>query len=456
MFQMKIFQYLGIVFLILIFALFSGMEIGTGSASNLLLLFAGIISFLLIFNKPVAGIYIIFYVAILYNPSLRVGFFAVYLSNALIVLIFTAILIKILLIKDYRVAIPLHSGVLFFYIIIAIVTLFQVGDLTLGVKRIMAILIFTGGYFITAELVRSEADLRKFIDIIINSASLGSLFGIYQFIFVSFRGIESRAYAALNNPNHLANYLLLIIPLTITMYTIEPKGRKKRKLLLFTVLQILCLLATKSRGGLLASGVTLMMISITSRRKMIVFVLIALTLMTLIFAPSLYNRLEEGASSSTNKARVTIWKNALGTFASNPLFGIGVGNFMSDALPYDSKIFNGAFNIILTTMAELGIAGTIVFLVFFYRIFKMIIFIYNYAKVNIKQDFLHTISFGLFLSFIAFMLHCMVDDVFFSIINNWLFGMLLGLVNYIYRTIKSHSAEESIRIEKELRPAEQY
>ncbi|MDA3792131.1 MAG: hypothetical protein PF545_00525, partial [Elusimicrobia bacterium] len=98
-----------------------------------------------------------------------------------------------------------------------------------------------------------KKDLYVICDIVILSAGIVSLYGIFQYIGLDPLGWKGnfypRIWSTLGNPNFLGAYIAMVLPVTIVKYF---NDRKKITLTIFAI-SAAALLLTSSRGGLIAA-----------------------------------------------------------------------------------------------------------------------------------------------------------------------------------------------------------
>jgi O-antigen ligase len=105
------------------------------------------------------------------------------------------------------------------------------------------------------------------------------------------------------------------------------------------------------------------------RRLAISGTVIAATIVGILLAPGLLARIQTSFSGSRDWGRLTIWQTALDLASSQPVTGIGFGNYQRDAVPLIqmrvnavgadrfSGVLSLAHNDLLTFFAECGIIG---------------------------------------------------------------------------------------------------
>jgi len=223
-------------------------------------------------------------------------------------------------------------------------------------------IIFSAAAFISAYRVFPDRNKNLLLNIIILSAAVISLYGLLQKtggVWIVRVPEMERIYATFGNPNFFASFLIGLIPLTAA-YTVQKVRIWKAAAL---VLMLLALYHTGTRGawaGLLGSGLLWWFVKERKKRRMLVTFLFFMIISGCIYLTrNVWLRQLD---------RLLIWRDTIGMFIKNPLFGVGLGEFhnvfpsyASDALlrvfPRGKFIVNYAHNEFLEILSETGIAG---------------------------------------------------------------------------------------------------
>ncbi|OGI10267.1 MAG: hypothetical protein A3I68_07780 [Candidatus Melainabacteria bacterium RIFCSPLOWO2_02_FULL_35_15] len=238
--------------------------------------------------------------------------------------------------------------------------------------------------------------------------------------------IHIRVYSTLGNPNLLAGYLLLVLPVCIAL-VFEQKNKLFKIIFLAGVaLVLICLILTGSRGGyigLIFSFVMSLVIFLnhfTFQKKannkltvtLTVFGIIAFILSLTFLFPVITERILTiftFREHSSNNYRLNVWAACLKMLKDNLLIGIGPGN-NTFRLAYGLYMITGfdalaAYNIFLEIAIEIGLLGCFIFIFIFLLSFLKLHWLF-WQKGSI-------FSFGIFISLIGLLTHGMVDTVFF-------------------------------------------
>ena len=177
------------------------------------------------------------------------------------------------------------------------------------------------------------------------------------------------------DPNYLAQYLLLVVPLAVA-FIARPGMRTSVRLvcLVALLLAVACIVLTYSRGGFLGlvfGGLVWALRERAQRTKAIVLSA-ALAVGVAIFAPATYwernDTLEEWQQDPSALGRVHAWHVASAANLDRPLRGVGGGAFREAWPLYAPADVRRealvAHNIFLDTLGELGWVGFFLFLTF--------------------------------------------------------------------------------------------
>lgn len=230
--------------------------------------------------------------------------------------------------------------------------------------------------------------------------------------------------------NYLAAFFVALIPLTIGYLIYNKKLSAKFLVVVSLVLMFFAITLTLSRGGILALLLALLFLipKVLKKKYLIPFSLVSLiVLFIIIINPLTYvliERISTLETSSSVYSRIHFYVDVWKAFLDHPLTGVGLGN-----LGYHSKFILGpdlspsAHNIVLGSLGELGIIGAFFYLsIFFYlgiQIFKQ----YR-AETN---ESLKTLKWSFFISFIAAMLHTLVEPTLEGFQFSIIFWTIVGL-----------------------------
>lgn len=259
--------------------------------------------------------------------------------------------------------------------LLMIVTTATAQSITPSISALNLIMWFTAAllFVIIVDLVRSTRDAAALLGPIVIGGSLMGLWAIYQLIHPPIieeawtdpttSGTLVRVFASMGNPNYLAEYMALYLPLGLALWLQNEK--RQIELALPLGLMALALLLTGSRGGWIALVLALgLFVLLRFRRWAILGVPAGLGLL-LVAPPWVLQRLASAfnLADSSNNYRVNVWRGvsamlgkfwALGTGPGAEVFFKGYQEFM---LPAARAAH--AHNTYLQVFAELGIFGIV-------------------------------------------------------------------------------------------------
>ena len=231
-------------------------------------------------------------------------------------------------------------------------------------------------------LIESIEHLRTlFLVIVFSLGAIGLKFGLFGWRVggISF----SEGYAGLDN-NALA--LALVVALPFCWYMRSQVESRWVKLAMLAIIFgcVATVIMTKSRGASLAMATTFLLMTVRSRKKITVAILLVL-----IVAPSIYlvreqylarmSTLEDPTADSSANSRIILAEAYLEMWKDYPAFGVGFGNdngimllrhYISNEKYSQLKIHN-------TYLQVLVDSGIFALLIFVYLLFGAIISLYS-------------------------------------------------------------------------------
>ncbi len=283
------------------------------------------------------------------------------------------------------------------------------------------------------------------------SAALVSAYGILQILNIDFISwpeapfLTNRALSTFGQPNFLASWLLLIIPLSLYLGYSSRRFLVRSFYFLAAAMEVICLAMTGSRGGLLAlffvGGLYLVYLFFTAawprRRKFFIgisFVLISVVSLLAVnkIWPARISDIFDYKSGSVG-ARANFYSAAADAVKGKPLFGYGLEGGNDIFIKYyerDWAVYGDvgqsadrAHNIVFDILLSVGSYGLILFLILYY-------FFFSLAKDNIKRKN-DLFSLALVLGATAYLFSLLFS---FAIVAGeayfWFFLALLAVINH--------------------------
>lgn len=229
------------------------------------------------------------------------------------------------------------------------------------------------------------------------------MIGVKQFSsdFIT-RLYTNRAFSTFVYPNALAGYLVILIPFT-SVFFFKIKKPLRYFYLIIPSLQVIALILSKSKGGILSLILSLAILFwwlLNRKWKLCSTIVIILVLLIAISFPLLRKSAENSFG-----VRVSYWKAAARMIKARPITGFGPGSFdrvfprFKEAGREDTKM---AHNNYLQVFSEGGIIYFLFFISFFYFALK---------NLHLGKD--KTLIMGIQTAVIAFLIHSLVDFDFY-------------------------------------------
>ncbi len=255
-----------------------------------------------------------------------------------------------------------------------------------SLKPSLLLVCFIGGYFLTVLLIRTEEWLSRCTWAAIAAASIVSLYGIFQYLTGSlttagawldsnmFEDISVRVVSTLENPNMLAEYLILLFPLAACRLITRGSSTERTSALCAAVAIAVCLILTWSRGawlGLIFGGLIFLLIWHRRAMYLIFAGVVSIPFLPLVLPDAVISRFTSiGNLADTSTAyRVNIWHGAVRMLEDYWFCGIGVGEsaWFTTYPRYSLAAIESAphaHNLYLQTWIESGIVGLCLLLAF--------------------------------------------------------------------------------------------
>lgn len=338
----------------------------------------------------------------------------------------------------------LDMPIILFLIIIIISTITSISP----IDSLRDLALHIGGLsflFVMINSVEEKKDFNIIVTILVFTATLVALYGLYQYLVgvevdkawldvENNPGITTRVYSVFNNPNILAEYLVMIIPLSVSLFWFSKKLSKKIIFLGTTLIMVLALVLTSSRGGWIGFAFSALVFILLIEKRLLLS-LIPITLGGLFLLPdTIINRILSigNLADSSNAYRITMWEITLDIIKDHWLAGVGFGH-----LPFKQTFETyirtmptfHAHNTYLETAAEMGIPGLVAFLLFLFVLFKYSI------KELIRQDdrYIRVMAAGALSGLAGVLFHGLVENILYLPRIIFTFWIMVSLVLTLFR-----------------------
>lgn len=286
-------------------------------------------------------------------------------------------------------------------------------------------------FLVILNYIDTKRKERVLLCTIIISGFLYSFYGIIRKFSVSLP-----EFSTFTNSNHFAAYLEMIIPLSIA-YSLTEVSKSRRFIIVFiTVVQIIALFLTLSRGGIICFSLSIFGLPFLLRskrpiKKEIVLIIILFLFLSLFLGiigiHPITEELKTIFHSESIMDRLSILKDGLKIIQDFPFFGTGLGTFKEIFPKYKSSQpylnFSFAHNEPIQLLVETGFLGFILFFLFLFYFLKEIFLVW----FRRKDPFAVYITLGILAGVFSIILHSFFDFVLHVPANAFLFFVILAL-----------------------------
>lgn len=291
----------------------------------------------------------------------------------------------------------------------------------------MVFVFFTFFAVTVQHSIRTEKQVLTVVGLMIIAGTLVSAYGIVQYVLGMagsmdwldsdmFENISMRVYSTLQNPNVLAEYLLLITPLTVGCFFMVKPFKMKLLCGVAAAIMGVCMILTFSRGGwlglLFAAAVYLVIID----KRFIFLGIVGIVALYFLMPDAVIERFTSiGNMADTSTAyRVYIWMGTIRMLGDYWLCGTGFGEAAFSKV-YPAYALHAvsaphAHNLFLQITCDTGITGIIVFLIILYMFFKTVSRAIKYTE---RKD-LKNLLIGFVSAVCGFLVQSMTDYTFYN------------------------------------------
>lgn len=283
------------------------------------------------------------------------------------------------------------------------------------------------------------------------SGFIVALYGLLQILNLDFLlwsedpFLTKRTISTFGQPNFLASWLLLVIPVSAYLFYQHKKFLLKFFYFLVLITELICLFCTSSRGGIIALVLAIVLfafyllsvLKLKKTQKILIILGVFLTSVALFLG---FNFFSQGRllslfdfQSGSSAARVNFYSAAAEMIMKKPIFGYGLensGEIFIDYYQPDWGIHGNvnattdrAHNLILDILLSAGFFGLIFFVILYYYFFRL-------AVDNIRQEKMKGLSLALSLGVFAYLISLMFS---FTIVAGevyfWFYLAVLAAIN---------------------------
>lgn len=226
--------------------------------------------------------------------------------------------------------------------------------------------------FLIINIINTEKDMKEMAFVLISVITFLVLYAYYRYKTEGYDiAVPSLYYV---DRNFFAESIVSILPLAFMFY--EESSSKAKKLFFLGIVGVMAVgvILTYSRGGLLALGIVLVALFVTSRKKIIM--LLVGIVMLISFLPHIglkyTNRMSTVSTYEKDNSamvRIATWRAGINMVKQKPWLGVGPGNFNDLFVSYAPEELDSyadytmsIHNIFLQVFSETGLIGGGIFI----------------------------------------------------------------------------------------------
>lgn len=319
---------------------------------------------------------------------------------------------------------------LFFWIFFAasVLSIFNSVSYSTSFQGIIKLLKYILIFLVCSEEIKDKEQITRIMISICAGVSLVSIDALWQMVFgydfIHHINIQSaiglpRPTAAFPNCNILGIYLAALTPFIFGLTFFYYKGRSKLLMLFVSMLGLVGVYLSLSRGAGLGIYLAILFLSIAMKKKLLTSILIGILIIFPFVMPKNIKQWAKEVNYNPlvllcNQDRISIYSNTLNMIKHHPIIGVGLNTFSKNYGKYKTveaekyahtpdTIY--AHDIYLQMAGETGLLGLLAFLCFLFAVFRQALKTFN--KLNDK--YLKIVSISLIGCLIAFLVNGLTE-----------------------------------------------
>ena len=319
------------------------------------------------------------------------------------------------------------------------------------IKLIKYILIF----LVCSEEIRDKKHISRIIIAICSGVCLVAVDALWQMVFgydfIRHNAMQSavglpRPTAAFPNPNVFGIYMAALTPLIFGLTFFYFKGKSKLLMLIVSVLSLLGVYLSLSRGAGLGVYLAILFLSIANKKKLLTSVLAGILIVFPFVMPKNIKQWAKEVNYNPvvfmcNQDRISIYNNAINMIKHHPFIGVGLNTFSKNYGKYKTAQAEKyahtadtiyAHNIYLQMAGETGLLGLAAFLLFLFQVFRQA---FNTSR-ELNDKYLKIIGLSLVACVIAFLVNGLTETSLYYPRVVMVFWYLIGVSLSLNRLAK--------------------
>jgi putative inorganic carbon (HCO3(-)) transporter len=339
------------------------------------------------------------------------------------------------------IATPIDALVVLFFIVLCYSTLtsYFMKD---SINVLVVHTLMLAFYFVLTRTINSRYKLYLLVVLLIISASLASLYGVYQYFGGSatteawvdttmFQDIQSRVGSTFSNPNILGEYLIMMIPLALSLLWYRKKLIYKGIFIAMLGLMGICMIFTFSRGAWLGLMLAMIAFFVVRDKRLFALFLVALFILPFALPPNVINRFTSigNLQDTSSSYRMSILLGSLRMAQDYWISGIGLGSqgFKAIYPKYSlaAAYAHHAHNIYIQVILEMGVAGALVFMLILFTFIRVTLA----HQSKTKDAFLSTVMVAACAGIAGYLVQGLVENIWYNyrVLQTFWVVMAVGL-----------------------------
>ncbi|MGE5373151.1 MAG: O-antigen ligase family protein [Solirubrobacterales bacterium] len=295
-------------------------------------------------------------------------------------------------------------------------------------------------YLLAGQLLKTENQHRLTVAMLLFSGIAVAALGLWQYsggaqtaqawVDAENSGaVTVRVFSTLDNPNVLASYLVMLIPLCAALFFTGRRLVSRFWPALIGLVLTACLIVTFSRGGWLALLIAAVLFAVIWERRLLILLIVLLLIFPFVAPDTIMNRILTTGSleDSSNFYRIGIWTGALHMLKDFWPTGIGLGSpvfkIVYSYYRVSGAVAQHAHNLYLELFIEMGIIG---FMGLLYALWSIIRY-HLRSLWRFGSQGANLFSVAVFSGMAGHLTHQLVDNTWYGPKMALLFWMLIGL-----------------------------
>jgi len=339
---------------------------------------------------------------------------------------------------------PLDKPIIFLLILSILSTIFSLYK-PASLSALILLLNYITIYYIIIHTIRTRSHVRQLVYVIIGIAVFLSVFGFFKasgnnpFSWWDYKDINqdiNRLSSTYGNPNHLAGYMEMALPMLLGLFLIGLRGITLFVMICLAVLLLATLIHCLSRGGwsgalggLFFMGLALLIDRQSEKNKLLLAMVggFVMVFFVVLSSTPVVERILTLERADKLEGRELIWSGIKDMIQDYPLLGTGPGTFSTVYTRYQppgmtSRVFYG-HNDYLQWISETGLILVPVIIWMIVALFRK-----GFKTLKNPSRLVRGITVGALSGITAILIHSFADFNLHIPANALLFTVLTSLV----------------------------